>query len=62
MVTINQIQKAVEQVAPRYDIRGLRLFGSYATGKFHANSDIDLLVEYSENPVSLLKIRQEGCR
>ncbi|GHT77883.1 hypothetical protein FACS1894104_0220 [Actinomycetota bacterium] len=56
MVTVNQIRKTVCHFAPQYDIRDVRLFGSYATGKQDANSDVDLLVEYNENPVSLLKI------
>jgi predicted nucleotidyltransferase len=56
MVTISQIRDAVGQIAPRYDIRDVKLFGSYATGRVGKDSDIDLLVEYSENPVSLLKV------
>jgi predicted nucleotidyltransferase len=56
MVSINQIRETVQSVAPRYGIRSVKLFGSYARGSQRQGSDVDLLVEYSENPVSLLKI------
>jgi len=56
MVTLRQIQNAVGQIAPRYKIRDVKLFGSYANGVAHADSDVDLLVEFSENPISLLEV------
>ena len=56
MVTLNEIRSAVEKIAPRYKIRDVKLFGAYANGSAHANSDVDLLVEFSENPISLLEI------
>jgi predicted nucleotidyltransferase len=56
MVTVNQIRETVGRIAPQYGIREVKLFGSYATGRFGQNSDVDLLVEYAENPVSLFKI------
>jgi predicted nucleotidyltransferase len=56
MVTLNQIKNTVGQIAPRYKIRGVKLFGSYANGSARPDSDVDLLVEFSEDPVSLLEI------
>ena len=56
MITINQIRREVGRIAPQYGIREVKLFGSYATGHMKPESDIDLLVEYGENPVSLFKI------
>jgi predicted nucleotidyltransferase len=56
MVTVKQICETVGRIAPNYGIREVRLFGSYATGHVHQESDVDLLVEYGENPVSLFKV------
>ncbi|MDR2957534.1 MAG: nucleotidyltransferase domain-containing protein [Coriobacteriales bacterium] len=56
MVTLRQIQTVVGQVAPHYKIRNVKLFGSYANGVAQADSDIDLLVEFSENPISILEV------
>jgi predicted nucleotidyltransferase len=56
VVTISQICETVGRIAPSYDIREVKLFGSYATGHVHPGSDVDLLVEYVESPVSLMKV------
>jgi predicted nucleotidyltransferase len=56
MITLNQIKDTVEQIAPRYKIRDVKLFGSYANGSARTDSDVDLLVEFSEDPISLLEI------
>jgi len=56
MVTISQIKETVGQIAPKYDVADVKLFGSYAKGNPHPESDIDLLVRYQENPVSVFKI------
>ena len=40
--------KALEQLAQRYHISKLVLFGSAARGRLEADSDIDLLIEFSE--------------
>lgn len=46
----NQSQDLIDQ----YGIASLSIFGSYARGANHPDSDIDLLVEF-ERPVGLLK-------
>ncbi|MDR0593518.1 MAG: nucleotidyltransferase domain-containing protein [Bifidobacteriaceae bacterium] len=56
MITLSQIRQAVAQIAPRYKIHEVELFGSYATGRVTARSDVDLLVTFTENPISLLEV------
>lgn len=54
MLTITQIQEAVKRIAPQYPIKSVQLFGSYADGAADDISDIDVLVEFSNKPVTLL--------
>lgn len=54
ILTLDEIKKAVEQVALDYDLARVILFGSYATGKRTARSDIDLLVEFSPTAIVTL--------
>jgi len=54
VLTITDIQKAVNLIAPQYPINVVQLFGSYAEGKANTNSDVDVLVEFKERPVTLL--------
>ena len=56
MPTMDMIQQAVEQAAADYPIKRVELFGSYANGTADADSDVDLLVEFSDNPTSLIHI------
>lgn len=64
MLTLKQITEAAEIVAKEYPITKIELFGSYANGTNTPNSDVDLLVEFETDAVSLLvlcgiKIRME---
>ena len=54
MLTIIRIQEAVKKIAPQYPIKSVQLFGSYADGAAGEKSDIDVLVEFSNKPVTLL--------
>lgn len=56
MQTIETIKLAVKQAAEQYPVKRVELFGSYANGLADENSDVDVLVEFSESPVSLFKI------
>ena len=56
MPTLEMIQKAVQQAVAEYPVKRVELFGSYADGTADADSDVDFLVEFSENPTSLLHI------
>jgi predicted nucleotidyltransferase len=53
MITVSEIRDLVSQAAERYDIKSVRLFGSYADGRATDESDIDLLVEYNHQPTML---------
>ena len=43
--TIDQIQDIVSPIAREHGVSSVALFGSYATGKANAESDIDLKIE-----------------
>jgi predicted nucleotidyltransferase len=53
---LEDIRCGILAVAPRYSIKKVSLFGSYAEGRQTAASDIDLLVEFREPAVSLLTL------
>lgn len=56
MVTINEISAAAKTVSKEYPIKSIDLFGSYAEGRNTVNGDVDLLVEFETEAVSLLTI------
>lgn len=56
MITINDIKKSVEAVAPQFPVKRIELFGSYADEKNNENSDIDLLVEFMSPFTSLITL------
>ncbi|MDR1832514.1 MAG: nucleotidyltransferase domain-containing protein [Fusobacteriaceae bacterium] len=56
MLTLEQIKKAAEQVAKNYPLTKVSVFGSYASGTATEESDLDLLVEFTTDTVSLLDI------
>ena len=56
MLTIPQIQNAVENSTHGYPIRKVFLFGSYANGTATEGSDVDILVEFCTNPISYFKV------
>ena len=45
MLTHNKITKVVGEIAPKYGINSVYLFGSYARGDATSNSDCDLRIE-----------------
>ncbi len=45
ILAIEEIREVIIQVAPRYPIKTVRLFGSYADGNAKKDSDIDLMIE-----------------
>ena len=53
MLTISEIKNAVEKIAPEYSVKQVKLFGSYADGLANSESDVDVIVEFTEWPVSL---------
>lgn len=56
MPTLEMIQQAVQAAAVQYPVKSVELFGSFANGTADETSDVDFLVEFSENPTSLLHI------
>lgn len=56
MLTVQQIADSVTVASREYPLRRMELFGSYASGKNTPQSDVDLLVEFSEPRVSLLTL------
>ena len=57
MLTIEDIKKAVIEIAPEYKITKATLFGSRARGNFREDSDVDLIVEFADdNVVSLFDL------
>ena len=56
MPTIDDIKNAVTSVADIYEIKNVRLFGSYAHGTQTPESDIDLIVRFRKPFVSLLQL------
>ena len=46
MLTIEEIKKTVAEIAPKYNLKKVILFGSRANGTATENSDVDLLVEF----------------
>lgn len=56
MLTIDQITTAAETVAKEFPIKSITLFGSYADGTNTENSDVDLLVEFTSDRISLLTL------
>ena len=56
MPTLEMIQNAVHKAVTEYPVKRVELFGSYANGTADAESDVDFLVEFTENPTSLVQI------
>lgn len=56
MLSIEQIKKVTQKVATHYPVSRVLLFGSYADGSANEQSDVDMMVEFSINPVSLFEI------
>ena len=55
MLTIEEIKKTVAEIAPKYNLKKVTLFGSRANGTATENSDVDLIVDFSV-PISLMDI------
>ena len=56
MLTIEEIKKTVAKIAPKYNLKKVTLFGSRASGNFRDDSDVDLIVEFETDAVSLFTI------
>lgn len=54
-MTVEDIKKAVLEIIAEYPIKRVALFGSRATGQNRQDSDVDLIMEFS-NPISLFTL------
>ena len=51
-----EIKKTVAEIAPKYNLKKVTLFGSRANGTATDSSDVDLLVEFETRAVSLFTL------
>jgi len=56
MLTHEKIKNAVKKAANEFPLTKAMYFGSYADGRATEESDLDLLVEFSESAISILTI------
>ena len=56
MLTHERIVHAVKKAANEFPLIKVDYFGSYADGKATEDSDLDLLVEFTEPAISILSI------
>ena len=56
MLTIDEIKKTVAEIAPKYNLKKVTLFGSRANGTATDSSDVDLIVEFETRAVSLFTL------
>ncbi|MCL5981699.1 MAG: nucleotidyltransferase domain-containing protein [Firmicutes bacterium] len=56
MLTVSEIRSKIIDIAVKYQVKKLSIFGSYADGNADDQSDIDMLVEFSAPNVSLLML------
>ena len=60
--TIDELRTIVTPVAVKYGLKAVYVFGSYAAGTAHADSDVDLVVDTEgANLTSLLKLGALYC-
>ncbi|HZQ06507.1 MAG TPA: nucleotidyltransferase family protein, partial [Anaerolineae bacterium] len=48
------LQAHLPELRARYGVQSLGVFGSYVRGDAHTRSDLDVLVELGDKPLSLL--------
>ena len=56
VLAIADIRACVAEIAEFFGVKKVSLFGSYALGRETEKSDVDLLVEFNEDSVSLFKL------
>lgn len=56
MLNLRDIRKGVLAALEGYPVRRVQLFGSYAAGSQGESSDVDLIVEFESEAVSLLTL------
>lgn len=56
MVNIEEIKNSISVVGTEFPIKKVELFGSFANGTATQSSDVDFLIEFIEESVSLLTL------
>ena len=56
MLTHEQIVQAAQKAAMKFPLTKVSYFGSYADGRATEESDLDVLVEFTTDSISYLKI------
>ena len=56
MPTEESIRAVLQSLQKTYDLQKVSVFGSYAEGRANEQSDLDLLVEFDQPAVSLLRL------
>ena len=56
MLTTEKITKTIGKIAQKYGIKRVKLFGSRATNHYREDSDVDLIIEFETNVVSLFAL------
>ena len=61
ILTIEQIKSVVKPLAEKYQVEAIYLFGSYARGEAHEDSDLDFLVFSGDkcDPTQVFAIAEE---
>ncbi len=60
-MTLDEIRKNVQKLAPEYPIKRVVLFGSRAAGRQREDSDVDLIIEFTQ-AISLITLAQIKMR
>ena len=61
-IEILQIEDAVKRLAEAYQPLRIYLFGSYAWGEPHAESDLDFMLVLPDNIMPTFELRRKGNR
>ena len=56
MPTEDRIRETVSRLKSAYALQSVSIFGSYAEGRATEQSDLDLLVEFEQPAVSLIRL------
>ena len=54
-LVLEQLRSLLPDLRARYGVRSLGVFGSYVRGEQDSDSDLDLLVEFDDRPLSLFE-------
>ena len=59
ILTVDKIKSLILPILKKHDIKNCYLFGSYARGEAHENSDVDLLVDTDITGLDFFKLIEE---